>query len=133
MKLTHFAGKITLMSVFALAIASCNKDKEAPTIEFHQPILDDMHYSQGTWFKVEAFIDDDAGLTNYKSYVTDSIGAYSLAINMSDTADVEGTGFIHRDSTILPFGAPGLYYYNIVAEDAEGNVTNASRRFFIDP
>lgn len=133
MKLTHFAGKILFVSLIVLSLGSCNKDKESPTIKYNEPFMDNLHYYEGTWFKVEAFIDDDAGLVNYKSFVTDSTGAFSYVLNMADTAEVEGTGFLHRDSIVLPLGSQGWYNYNIVAEDGAGNVTTLQRLFFVDP
>ncbi len=137
MKMTRFIVIAIAASTIVFGLNSCNKDKEDPTITFHQPFMEDMHYMEGTWFKMEAYIDDDAGLSNYAVFITDSIGLNSLELDIEFQSDVAGTGFLHRDSIVIPNGTgswyDGSYNLNVVAKDAEGNEVIQQRRFFVDP
>ena len=142
MKMTRYIVTAVVAGSMMFGFSSCNKDKEDPTVTFHQPFIEDMHYMEGTWFKLEAYIDDDAGLTNYEVYLTDSAGTNTGTIqgmnfDINFEAEVTGTGFLHRDSIVIPNGVGswynGSYKVNVIAKDAEGKEVVQQRRFFVDP
>ena len=120
-----YSKKITVILAIltlSLAITSCKKDKESPTITISTPAQHSIH-NWGSEVHISATFADDRGLKNYTVMVGDEDGNHNSAFDFMETGTTTELTFAFHEHFVVPNEAPMMAWIHFTVTDAEEKTT----------
>ena len=120
----------TIKSLFAisivsiLALTSCKKDKEDPTITITTPAEHSEH-ALGSMIHVEGTFEDDRDLKSYTMMVGDVNGEHIHGFHHDESSDISGKSYHYHSMVTMPDSlSVMMFYLHFTVTDAKGKTAS---------
>ena len=120
-----------MASIIALGMASCKKDKEAPTITIESP-AEHSHFKWGETVHLDAEFADDRGLKTYNVMMGSESGEFDMTFNWVVTGSIEGTEHHFHEHFTVPDSAMMMRWVHFSVTDMEDKTSTAKWMLHFD-
>lgn len=114
--------KFSIAALAVIALVSCKKDKENPTITIAEP-ADHSEHLWGAEMHVEATFEDDRELKSYHIHIGNETGDHMPEFDVEFEGDISGKSYDFHEHVVVPDSIGAEYYLHFEVTDAEGKST----------